>query len=179
MQRMRLVTSASDERAQGRMLRLAKELSGLGWYWLLPVLLGLLGVVLLVGGARRDATYENALASVTEESVEGRFRDWAGTTFADGVALDWSGKTSEVLWIMRGTRLTSDTYGQAARSNSWVVWARSSNARYFTVEFRLEQNLILVDQYMRETSEAELLKTLIAMGETARIDKLRLPRKGA
>ena len=141
---------------------------------------GILGYLRFVVAPREEAlaAYEAAAANVTSESVAALFAQWRRTTSDGGLALDWSGATSEPIWVQHRPGLRQP-FGET-RPESWIVWARSSGGRYYGVVFDLDQTLKLrARSGPIETSLAALMEGLVSKGETAIIDKHKLPRKGA
>jgi hypothetical protein len=126
----------------------------------------------------RNLAYKAAKRSVTPEAVSAVFRKWHRTTSEGGVALHWSGATSELLWIQYVPASRNDL--GRVQPDSWIAWARSPGGRYFKVECWLDVARGLYVVYgPRVTSVDDLVDTLVAGGHTAVIEKLQLPRKPA
>jgi uncharacterized membrane protein YqjE len=66
------------------------------------------------------------LATDGNVSLAEEFRTWSATTVADGVAVQWSGADSEILWVQ-------PVFGTLR------VWARSPGRQYFFVEAFLDE----------------------------------------
>lgn len=128
--------------------------------------------------AAYQAAYEAAAANVTSDSVTALFGQWRRTTSDGGLALDWSGATSVPIWV-KHYPAQRQRVGET-RPDTWIVWARSAGDRYYGVEFDLDEKLKLQARSGPiETSLAALMEGLVSAGETAIIDKHKLPREGA
>ena len=141
---------------------------------------GILGYLRFVVAPREEAlaAYEAAAANVTSESVAALFAQWRRTTSDGGLALDWSGATSDPLWVQHRPALPLP-FGET-RPDIWIVWARSAGGRYYEVVFDLDKNLKLQARSGPiEISLAFLMELLVSEGKTAIIDKHKLPREGA
>jgi hypothetical protein len=150
---------------------------------LVVVLVALVGVVgFLVHGIalQRDneaVAYDNAVNGA-ESKIRTEFASWQAVSEEDGVAIDWHGKTSELLWIdFRPAWKTSVGLEGPA---TWTVWARTSKGRYFKVKYWLNHDLRFSSERTPViATPGELTKALVNAERSDLIDKFGLPRKPA
>jgi uncharacterized membrane protein YqjE len=117
------------------------------------------------------------LATDGNVSLAEEFRTWSATTVADGVAVQWSGADSEILWVQ-------PVFGTLR------VWARSPGRQYFFVEAFLDeggpvagaagQNVFKVKfgSPQRQT-EGQFVETIVQWGRADLVKKWRLPERPA
>ena len=90
---------------------------------------GTLGYQRFVVAPREEAlaAYQAAAGDVTSESVTALFGQWRRTTSDGELALDWSGATSEPIWVQHRPGLRQP-FGET-RPESWIVWASTTSCK--------------------------------------------------
>jgi hypothetical protein len=111
-------------------------------------------------------------ASLAEE-----FRTWSATTVADGVAVQWSGADSEILWVQ-------PVFGTLR------VWSRTSGRQYFFVEAFLDDRRgvsndegphvfkLMFGSPQRQT-EGQFVETVVQRRRSDLVKKWNLPERPA
>lgn len=120
-----------------------------------------------------------APASAKQAMIAAEFSKWSATTVDRGVAMDWRGDKSTVLYVEHQTYARTQFGG--SRPDTWKVWARTQSGNLYKVrmvdpEGDLRKQSYALPEY---ASQDELLEVLVRNGEFALIDELKLPRKDA
>ena len=115
-----------------------------------------------------------------DSKVKHRFAEWKSTAFEDGVAVEWSGAQSELLWIQEVPPRVSASLGQI-RPRTWVAWAKTQGGQIFTLDFFVVGSPpeLMVDAKPSKLSEDDLGKALVAAGRMDLFEKLGFKRKPA
>lgn len=119
----------------------------------------------------------NALAANGMSEAEKTFKQWRATTQENGVAIDWNGAASEIMWIQHlpgATRAFGDGVLPA-----WRVWAKSASGRLYKVVFTIEGDPPRMAGAPEASSAEELGRELIRANRLDLYDKAGLPRKPA
>jgi hypothetical protein len=128
----------------------------------------------------KKEAYEAATRAATPEALSALLARWKRTTYENGAAMHWDGRTSTVLWTeyMPAWKVPVPFGGVAEQE--WIVWARSKGGRYYKVAFGMNKQLNLQLLWgPMEISEATLVEALVNRGRADLIEQLDLPRKGA
>ncbi len=113
------------------------------------------------------------------------FRKWQTTLPESGVAVDWNGSDSEVLWVQTESSRDAEWLGALQylgpiRGPFWIVWARTKSGRLFRLAFHLDKRFDLVlESYPAPATYSQLVDELVMAGRLDMLDKLKLQRKPA